>query len=88
MCIEAGVQFLFAKPLSKLVSVVLPETVTMIGRSALREVGIPDGVEYIGPQVFTYCDRVSFSVAEGSPAQEYAREDNIPYIVRSERVRF
>ncbi len=63
----------------------IPPLVTRIESSLfascfnLETVSIHPGVEYIGESAFDSCDRLTLEVEEGSFAQQYAAENNIPY---------
>ena len=64
----------------------LPDSLTTIepyafhGCTDLQLVAIPAGVSQIGEDAFLECDRLTLLVAEGSYAEQYAKENNIPYL--------
>ena len=66
-------------------SVTIPSTVTYIGENAftlcwdLTDVTIPASVTYIGEDAFSDCDMLF--VQKGSYAEQYARDNDIPYTV-------
>jgi len=66
-----------------LTSVTIPEGVKSIGQAAfywcsnLKEVRIPESVTEIGPDAFSGCKDLVLSVADGSYAQQYAKENQI-----------
>lgn len=73
-----------------LVYINIPDTVTEIKKYAfydldnLTEVSIPSSVTDFGEEIVIICnendpDKVTLFVAEGSPAEEYAKKYNIPY---------
>jgi len=70
--------------------VVLMEGVTEIGPSAfmtcrsLTRVDIPSSVTSIGVDAFGDCGELILTVAEGSYAEEYARENDTPYVYATE----
>jgi hypothetical protein len=72
---------------AELVSVTIPDGVTCIHDCAFRRcnsltsVTIPDSVTYIGSdEAFEGCDKLVLSVTKGSVAEEYAQENDIPYV--------
>lgn len=71
---------------TSLTELVIPEGVTYIGRRAfyrcksLHSVVIPDSVISIGSNAFLNCYAVTLSVGQGSYAEEYAIENDIPYV--------
>jgi len=74
-----------------LVSVTIPDGVTCVHDCAFRRCGnltsvtIPDSVTYIGSdETFEGCGKLVLSVAKGSVAEEYAQENNIPYVFITE----
>ena len=48
--------------------------------SGLTNIRIPETVTKIGAGAFTWCDNITLSVAENSYAEQYAIDNNIPYI--------
>lgn len=66
-------------------SVSLPSTLEKIGTRAfefctsLESLAIPASVSEIAPDAFRDCPRLTLSVAEGSYAEQYAQEAEIPY---------
>lgn len=73
---------------SSLTRIVIPESVKKIGEYAfkwcksLKEVIIHDGVEEIGKNAFCNCENLTIIAAEGSYAEQYCKENNIPYICK------
>ena len=69
-------------------AIVLPETVRSIGvlafgnQYALKELYVPQGVSEIGANAFKSCRNLTLNVAEGTYAETYAKENNIPYTTR------
>lgn len=69
-----------------LISVALPETVTSVGKLAfgscrnLTSVSVPDSVTFISEDAFEDCPALTLTVPAGSYAEQYARENSIPYI--------
>ena len=67
-------------------SVVLPEGVTSIadwafaGCSALSSAIVPASVTSIGYDAFGECPLLTLTVESGSYAEQYAIENNIPYV--------
>ncbi len=70
---------------SSLTSVVIPESVTEIekgvfsGCSSLTSVVIPKGVTVIGVLAFDSCPKLTIHAPKGSKAEEYAKENIIPF---------
>ncbi|MBR2257094.1 MAG: leucine-rich repeat protein [Blautia sp.] len=66
-------------------SVYIPESVQTIenyafhGSESLREVAVPPSVERIGYGAFKDCPNLTLILAEGSYAEQYAREQGISY---------
>ena len=73
----------------KVVSVVLPETVTSIGAYgmgdcfALESVYVPQGMSFIQVTAFSNSAKVVLDVAKGTYAEEYAKANGVDYTVRS-----
>ncbi len=73
---------------SSLVSVTLPESLTEISARAfsfcdgLKEIAVPLGVTDIGKDAFYMNGQLALSVARGSPAERYASENGIPYVLQ------
>ena len=68
-----------------LTNVTIGSNVTSIGGFAffgcesLRDVAIPASVTDIGEYTFAECEELILTVTEGSFAEQYAQENNIPY---------
>ncbi len=66
-------------------SITLPEGTASIGQeafawcTALTSAALPDSVKAIGEEAFNYCDNVKLQVGNGSYAQQYAQERQIPF---------
>ena len=64
---------------------ILPEGVTTIDDNAfsfcyaLEEIFIPASVELIGKDAFCYCSNLTIHAPAGSCAEQYAKENNIPF---------
>ena len=75
---------------SNLASVTIPSSANHIGTSAffgcsgLTSVTIPDSVTSIGNSAFGDCGDITLIVEEGSSAEQYAKENNIPYALATE----
>ena len=73
-----------------LTSVSLPSSLEKIGTRAfefctsLESLEIPASVSEIGEYAFKDCPRLTLAVAEGSFAEQYAKEAEIPYTVTAE----
>lgn len=71
---------------SGLTSITIPESVTSIGESSfllcesLMSVTIPQGVTSIGHWAFYGCPNLTIHAPAGSYAEQYARENNIPFV--------
>lgn len=71
-------------------SVQLPSSLEKVGARAfefctsLESLEIPASVSEIGEYAFKDCPRLTLSVAEGSYAEQYAQEAEIPYTVAAE----
>ena len=69
-----------------LTSVVIPEGVTSIGsaafcwRRSLTRVTIPASVTSIGNRAFDDCPKLTIYAPAGSFAEQYAKENNIPFV--------
>ena len=72
----------------KLESIIIPDSVTSIGNRAfyycpsLKSITIPESVTSIGQNAFDYCDRLKILVKKDSYAQQYAIQNNIPYVLQ------
>jgi len=72
------------------VGVTIPESVTGIGGEAfarcfgLTNIDIPSSVTSIGEAAFGDCGDLTLTVEEGSFAEQYAKENNIPYVFIAE----
>ena len=65
----------------------IPEGVTEIGLAAFRgcagltALSIPAGVEKIGSRAFADCENLTLTVAGGSYAEQYCRENELNYVL-------
>ena len=72
---------------SSLTSITIPNGVTSIGSSAffcctsLTNITIPDSVTSIGDYAFYKCDSLSVLCKSNSYAEQYAKENNIKYVI-------
>ena len=70
---------------SSLTSISIPGSITSIGDGAfaycpsLTSISIPDSVTSIGIWAFDECPNLTLSVGRNSYAEQYAKENNIPY---------
>ncbi|MBQ6558556.1 MAG: cell wall-binding repeat-containing protein [Clostridia bacterium] len=71
---------------SNVKNVIIPDSVTTIGREAfwscewLESVFIPYSVTNIGEDIFIFCEDPAINAYTGSYAQQYAQENNISFI--------
>lgn len=70
----------------KLNTLVIPDTVELIGAICnncpnLSEVIIPESVNSIDDDAFNNCPNLTFKVKAGSYAEQYAKQNNIPYTI-------
>ncbi len=69
-----------------LTSVMIPEDVTSIGDSAfawccgVTSITIPESVTSIGKDAFYACSALTIHAPSGSYAEQYAKENNIPFV--------
>ena len=69
-----------------LTSIVIPESVTSIGVytfhrcGSLTDVTLPAGMKHIDGEAFKGCPNLTIHAPAGSYAEEYARENNIPFV--------
>ena len=75
------------KGCSSLINITIPNSVTSIGGSAfeccssLTSITIPDSVTSIGDYTFYKCDSLSVLCKSNSYAEQYAKENNIKYVI-------
>ena len=75
------------KGCSSLINITIPNSVTSIGGSAfeccssLTSITIPDSVTSIGDDAFYKCDSLSVLCKSNSYAEQYAKENNIKYVI-------
>ncbi len=75
---------------SGLTSMIIPDGVTSIGErtfyncSSLTSIAIPSSVTSIGEDAFYRCKALALSVTEGSFAERYAQDNDIPYVFAAE----
>lgn len=68
-----------------LTSIIIPNSVTCIdervfaGCKGLTSITVPDSVTYIDDNAFIYCKRFTIKCHKGSYAEQYCKENNIPY---------
>ena len=71
---------------SGLISMVIPRSLTALENgvfawcSSLKNISIPDSVTRIGELVFNGCDILTIHAPAGSYAEQYAKENNIPFV--------
>ena len=71
-----------------LTSISIPDSVTSIETmaffacSSLTSISIPDSVTSIGVWAFDECPKLTLTVGRNSYAEQYAKENNIPYTVQ------
>ena len=71
---------------SYLLSVNIPDSVTIIEEAAfsgcknLKDINIPNTVKEIQDDVFFGCDNLTIHTPAGSYAEQYAKENNIPFV--------
>ena len=69
----------------KVSSIIIPESVAEIGAEAfydrygLKSLTVPPSVTVIGEDAFKGCPDLILTVYEGSVAEQYAIDNNIPY---------
>ncbi len=70
---------------TSLLGIKLPDKLARIEMGAFRScknlasIGLPESLEYIGQSAFTGCSNLAIYGNEGSYAQEYAKENTIPF---------
>ncbi len=76
---------------SNLTNIIISDSITRIGEYAfsgcshLTNITIPESVTYIGWRAFYECDNLAINGYEGSYAQAYANENDIPFKVVTNR---
>ena len=71
-----------------LTNISIPNSVTSIGGAAfyacssLTSISIPNSVTSIGTEAFDECPNLTLTVGRNSYAEQYAKENNIPYTVQ------
>ena len=69
-----------------LASVTIPDSVTAIGHhafgncSSLASVTVPASVTDIGEEAFANCSDLTLTVGLGSYAEQYCRDNDLPYV--------
>ena len=72
--------------------ITLPDSLISIGRGAfnycqsLTEITLPESLTSIGEDAFIDCYNLTLTVSEGSYAEQYAKENEIPYIILDESI--
>lgn len=72
--------------LKKITAVYVPYSVTEIGDYAfegckkLKSIALPDSVTKIGDWAFNECENLTIHAYEGSYAEQYAKENYIPFV--------
>ena len=67
-------------------SITIPDSVTSIGERAfwscdrLTSITIPSSVTSIGEYALCGCEKLTIHAPAGSYAEQYAKENNIPYV--------
>ena len=70
----------------ELQEVVLPGSITRIGNFAfslcynLTKINLPSSISYIAPEAFYKCDNLTINCEQGSIAEQYAKDHNIPVV--------
>ena len=73
---------------SSLTSITIPDSVTSIGKLAsswcqnLTSITIPNSVTSIGYSAFLKCENFTIHAPAGSYAEQYAKENNIPFVAK------